>query len=42
MDRRHRCAARGRRFEIGEVAREYARGPRPLAFVYSGMARRRE
>jgi SAM-dependent methyltransferase len=27
-------------FEIGEITREYARGPKPLAFVYSGVAQR--
>jgi ubiquinone/menaquinone biosynthesis C-methylase UbiE len=27
-------------FEISEITREYARGPKPLAFVYSGVAHR--
>jgi ubiquinone/menaquinone biosynthesis C-methylase UbiE len=40
LDRRIDALLTAAGFEITEITREYARGPKPLAYVYSGMARR--
>ena len=38
LDRRIDALLVGAGFEIAEITREYARGPRALAYVYSGIA----
>jgi ubiquinone/menaquinone biosynthesis C-methylase UbiE len=40
LDRRIDALLTAAGFEITEITREYARGPKPLAYVYSGIARR--
>ena len=40
LDRRIDALLTAAGFEITEITREYARGPKPLAYVYAGMARR--
>ena len=40
LDRRIDALISAAGFEITEITREYARGPRPFAYVYAGMARR--
>jgi SAM-dependent methyltransferase len=40
LDRRIDALLTAAGFEIVEIARGYARGPKPMAYVYSGVARR--